>query len=274
MPVGPGEFGDTFGALNALFTGLAFAGVIIAILLQREDIRQQGENLKSQGQALEMELFWRSTEFALNHHTELVNSYKDRAASLLSDIRIRIEKTDGADTDPSVFFDQAFVPAAVESGILDELDPLWKSTSHMIRKATRAKGEAARDVIDQIRIRTPDHVLVLYAYRSLFFRADPETFQRIHKLEHFVDPSLITKLGAHLDIVHMTQIALFHGVQKSKLAHDSHYEWMVPLWKMHGPGQVVTFPKLEYSFNIASVEELITKFAEHKSRMEESSEGT
>lgn len=79
FPVGPGEFGDTFGALNALFTGLAFAGVIIAILLQRESIKQQNEDLKIQrkyvqrsGEALEMELFWRSTEFALNHHTELV----------------------------------------------------------------------------------------------------------------------------------------------------------------------------------------------------------
>lgn len=198
----------------------------------------------------------------------------DLAENLFSDIRSRTSTTEGADTDPSVFFDQVFVPDAITSGLLDRLDPLWKSTSHMIRRATRASGETATDIIDQIRIRTPDHVLVLYAYRSLFFRADIETFQRIHKLEHFVDPSLIINLGAHLDIVHMTQIALFHGIQKSKLAHESHYEWMLPLWMMHGSGQKVTFPKLEYSFNIASVEELIAKLAEHKSRMEESSEGT
>ena len=30
-----GTFGDNFGALNALFSGLAFAGVIVTILIQR-----------------------------------------------------------------------------------------------------------------------------------------------------------------------------------------------------------------------------------------------
>ncbi|OOY03885.1 hypothetical protein BMI87_15885 [Thioclava sp. F28-4] len=34
----PGVFGDQFGAVNALFTGLAFAAVIYAILLQRVEI--------------------------------------------------------------------------------------------------------------------------------------------------------------------------------------------------------------------------------------------
>jgi hypothetical protein len=34
-----GQFGDIFGSVNALFSGLALAGVIIAILLQREETR-------------------------------------------------------------------------------------------------------------------------------------------------------------------------------------------------------------------------------------------
>ena len=41
-----GDFGDMFGAANALFAGLAFAGLIIAILLQREDLELQREELK------------------------------------------------------------------------------------------------------------------------------------------------------------------------------------------------------------------------------------
>ena len=36
-----GTFGDMFGALNALFAGLAFAGLIVAILLQREELKLQ-----------------------------------------------------------------------------------------------------------------------------------------------------------------------------------------------------------------------------------------
>lgn len=41
-----GVFGDQFGAVNALFSGLAFCGVIIAILLQRKELKAQQEELK------------------------------------------------------------------------------------------------------------------------------------------------------------------------------------------------------------------------------------
>ena len=40
-----GQFGDVFGAVNALFSGLAFAGLIFAILLQREDLELQRQEL-------------------------------------------------------------------------------------------------------------------------------------------------------------------------------------------------------------------------------------
>jgi len=41
-------FGDSFGGLNAIFSGLAFAGVIITILLQRNELKLQREELKAQ----------------------------------------------------------------------------------------------------------------------------------------------------------------------------------------------------------------------------------
>jgi len=40
------SFGEMFGAVNALFSGLAFAGVICAILLQREDLALQRSELQ------------------------------------------------------------------------------------------------------------------------------------------------------------------------------------------------------------------------------------
>jgi hypothetical protein len=40
-----GQFGDVFGVVNALFSGFAFAGLILAILLQREDLELQREEL-------------------------------------------------------------------------------------------------------------------------------------------------------------------------------------------------------------------------------------
>lgn len=50
-----GQFGDTFGALNAVFTGLAFAGLIFSIMQQRRDLRMQREELALQRQELRLQ---------------------------------------------------------------------------------------------------------------------------------------------------------------------------------------------------------------------------
>ena len=41
-----GLFGDKFGAVNALFSALAFAGVIVTVFLQKEELRHQREELE------------------------------------------------------------------------------------------------------------------------------------------------------------------------------------------------------------------------------------
>lgn len=41
-----GQFGDMFGAVNALFSGFAFAGIIVTILLQREELTLQRQELE------------------------------------------------------------------------------------------------------------------------------------------------------------------------------------------------------------------------------------
>lgn len=40
-----GTFGDMFGAINALFSGLALAGVVVAIILQRQELMLQRDEL-------------------------------------------------------------------------------------------------------------------------------------------------------------------------------------------------------------------------------------
>lgn len=41
-----GAFGDTFGATNSLFSGLALAGLIYTVILQTEELKIQREELK------------------------------------------------------------------------------------------------------------------------------------------------------------------------------------------------------------------------------------
>lgn len=46
----PGEFGDAFGALNTLFTGLAFAGLAISIRLQSIELKETRDQIKIQAE--------------------------------------------------------------------------------------------------------------------------------------------------------------------------------------------------------------------------------
>lgn len=43
-----GQFGDLFGSVNALFSGFAFAGLLYAIFLQRQELGLQREELQLQ----------------------------------------------------------------------------------------------------------------------------------------------------------------------------------------------------------------------------------
>ena len=85
---GRGIFGDMFGAINALFSGLAFAGVLYAILLQRADLRlqrheyelsraemvAQREQLVLQNATLRLQSFENTFFQLLRLHSDIVNS--------------------------------------------------------------------------------------------------------------------------------------------------------------------------------------------------------
>jgi hypothetical protein len=66
-----GQFGDMFGAVNALFSGLALAGVIVAILLQKEELALQRKELKDTREEMQ-----RSTK-AQNESQKALNKQVD-----------------------------------------------------------------------------------------------------------------------------------------------------------------------------------------------------
>jgi len=69
-----GTFGDMFGAANALFTGLSFVGLIVTILLQRQDINSQKEELERQNKVMTTQNFETTFFNMINVHHEIVNS--------------------------------------------------------------------------------------------------------------------------------------------------------------------------------------------------------
>lgn len=79
-----GTFGDKFGAVNALFSGLAFAGVIITILLQREElkatqnaVKAQTDEFEKQNETLALQRFEHSFFNMLSQHNEFIKVLGD-----------------------------------------------------------------------------------------------------------------------------------------------------------------------------------------------------
>lgn len=52
-----GVFGDSFNVLTSLFTGFAFAGVIISVILQTQELKEAREEFKGQKEALQNQEF-------------------------------------------------------------------------------------------------------------------------------------------------------------------------------------------------------------------------
>lgn len=76
-----GQFGDIFGGVNALFTGLAFAGVIYTILLQRRELELQREELRLNRAELS-----RSAQAQMDHVETLKESADLSAMSTLVNV--------------------------------------------------------------------------------------------------------------------------------------------------------------------------------------------
>jgi hypothetical protein len=76
----PGAFGDMFGAVNALFSGLAFAGVVYAILLQRNELELQRQELSD----TRTELHAQTEHFARQNATLAAQSTDNTFFQLLS----------------------------------------------------------------------------------------------------------------------------------------------------------------------------------------------
>ncbi|OEK00604.1 hypothetical protein BFP97_03385 [Roseivirga sp. 4D4] len=97
-----GTFGDTFGALNAVFSGLALAGVIVTILIQRTELKNQRVELSLQRD----EMKETRKEFLLNRTTTLVYNQLDRFEKALTDFRINTPNgTNLQGNDAIVFLD-------------------------------------------------------------------------------------------------------------------------------------------------------------------------
>lgn len=82
-----GTFGDQFGAVNALFSGLAFAGLIYTIILQRKDLGLQRDDLRLQREELALtrqEMEEQTAEFEKQNETLKIQRFENTFFNMLS----------------------------------------------------------------------------------------------------------------------------------------------------------------------------------------------
>lgn len=82
-----GTFGDQFGAVNALFSGLAFTGLIYTIILQRRDLAIQRRDLQLQRKELELtrgELQNQTEQYTIQNKTLAVQRFENTFFQMLT----------------------------------------------------------------------------------------------------------------------------------------------------------------------------------------------
>jgi len=75
-----GVFGDSFGILTSLFSGLAFSGMIITILLQREELQLQRKELTENRKEFAKSANAQERNAQLTALTTLLTEYKSQIA--------------------------------------------------------------------------------------------------------------------------------------------------------------------------------------------------
>ncbi|QOS80058.1 hypothetical protein JNUCC31_03680 [Paenibacillus sp. JNUCC31] len=86
-PDGGGTFGDMFGAVNALFSGLAFTGLIYTIAVQRQELQTQSKSIDMQTEELSLQ------REAIQMQTEELGLQRKAIEMQTEEVRMQREET-------------------------------------------------------------------------------------------------------------------------------------------------------------------------------------
>lgn len=92
-----GQLGDMFGAVNSLFSGLAFAGLIVTLILQRKDLNLQRESIQQtndqlgiQAREFEIQNIMAKQEQFRNTFFELLRMLQ----TIVAELKVDVEEMD------------------------------------------------------------------------------------------------------------------------------------------------------------------------------------
>ena len=83
-----GQLGDMFGAVNSLFSGLAFAGLIVTLILQRKDLNLQRESIQQTNEQLGIQ----AREFEIQNKMAKQEQFRNTFFELLRMLQTIVEE--------------------------------------------------------------------------------------------------------------------------------------------------------------------------------------
>lgn len=82
-----GQFGDSFGSVNALFSGLALAGILVTIWMQREELKLQRTELALQREEMAKSREQLETQVRTQRATLMATIAQAKLMAMEADIR-------------------------------------------------------------------------------------------------------------------------------------------------------------------------------------------
>ena len=143
----PGVFGDQFGIVNSLFTGLALAGVVIAVLFQSLELKYQRAELANTRKVFMNTYHLQAVQTYMNSITD-VTEKKNMLSDLLGSIRSMRESGEVDDYQLQPVRDRAIAEIKKQK-ILDAIDEVIIETSTNQKTDRAISLKEAISYIDQ-----------------------------------------------------------------------------------------------------------------------------
>lgn len=181
-----GTWGDMFGGINALFSGLAFVGVIYAILLQREELQLQRYELVSTRAEL------RGQREANERQNEFISTqvFENTLFQMLSVLNNVIDAIDRRGTN-----------ATLLSKGRDAIGSFFRTFAAVYRnEAIRLAKAAGRRSEDQEEF-SPDPVLTYDSFYKKYGHELGHYFRLLYNIFKFIDESSVDDKRRYSNIV-------------------------------------------------------------------------
>lgn len=221
-----GLFGDKFGAINALFSSLAFAGIIFTIFLQKRELKLQREEMEEtrgefikQNDTLIRQKFENTFFQLVNLFNSIVNSIdlrnsksivttsgRDCFVTFHKRLERYLEKLILEDGTPFSSIDQSTIEQAIKAydtlyvSNRSDLSHYFRTFYHIIKFVENSEIDNKKQYIAIARAQLSSHEQIILFYNCLHENGI-EKFKPLietHSLFKNIDDSLILNIG-HLD---------------------------------------------------------------------------